>query len=91
VNRNPVTHYRTPAGLRRDHYARPDRFQREAALPLGAALTIVALSSLGLWWVILLAGSRLVIDLAGVGNPPPFQLFSRRGAGMNGKCPLPLS
>jgi hypothetical protein len=72
-----------PAGLRRDHYARRDRFQREAALPLGAALTIVALSYLGLWWVILLAGSRLVIDLAGVGN--------RRSGGMNGKCPLPLS
>jgi hypothetical protein len=63
VDRNTVAHYRTPAELRRDHYARREQLQRETALPLGVALTIIVLLSLGLWWVILLAGSPLVSAL----------------------------
>ena len=63
MNRKTVAHYRTPAEFRRDHYARLDRLQRETALPLGAALIIIVLLSLGLWWLILLVGSPLVSAL----------------------------
>jgi hypothetical protein len=55
VNRNTAERYRNPAEYRRDHYARRDQFQRETALPLGAALIIIVLLSLGLWWAILSA------------------------------------
>jgi len=55
VNRNMVSHYRNPAEFRRDHDARRGQFERETALPLGAALIIIVLSSLGLWWAILSA------------------------------------
>jgi hypothetical protein len=53
VNRNMVSGY--PAEFRRDHDARRDQFERETVLPLGAALIIIVLSSLGLWWAILSA------------------------------------
>jgi hypothetical protein len=55
VNRNTAHHYRNPAEYRRDHYARRDQFQRGGSLPLGAALIIIVLLSLGLWWTILSA------------------------------------
>jgi len=51
VNRNTAEHYRTE--LRRDHDARYEQLQRETALPLGAALIIIVLLSLGLWWAVL--------------------------------------
>jgi hypothetical protein len=47
VNRNTARHYRNPTEFRRDHYARRDQFQRETVLPIGAALIIIVLSSLG--------------------------------------------
>jgi hypothetical protein len=37
-------------------------FKREIVLPLGAALIVMVLSSLGLWWAFL-----LVVCVAGVG------------------------
>ena len=55
MNRNTAQHYRKPAEYRRDHHARRDQFQRETVLPLGAALIIIVLLSLGLWWAILSA------------------------------------
>jgi hypothetical protein len=63
VNRSTVAHYRTSAELRRDHYARREQLQRETALPLGIALIIIVPLSLGLWWLIMLAGSPLVSAL----------------------------
>jgi hypothetical protein len=63
VNGNTAQHYRNPAEYRRDHHARRDQFQRETALPIGAALIIVALLSLGLWWAILSAVWPLVSAL----------------------------
>ena len=42
-----MEHHRNPAEFRRDHDARRDQFERETALPLGAALIIIVLSSLG--------------------------------------------
>jgi hypothetical protein len=66
VYRDIIAHHRTSAELQRDHDARRDQFQRETALPLGAALIIIVLSSLGLWWLILLAGSRLISALLSV-------------------------
>jgi hypothetical protein len=60
-----VAHYRTPAEFQRDHLARREQLQRETALPLGAALIIIVPLSLGLWWVILLAGSPLISALLG--------------------------
>jgi hypothetical protein len=63
VDRSTVAHYRSPAEFRRDHYARREQLQRETALPLGAALIIIVLLSLGLWWVIWLAGSPLISAL----------------------------
>jgi hypothetical protein len=65
VNRSSVAHYRTPAEFQRDHLERRQQLRRETALPLGAALTIIVLLSLGLWWVILLAGSPLISALLG--------------------------
>jgi hypothetical protein len=53
VNRNTVEHHRNPAEYRRDHDARRDQFQRETVLPLWAALIIIVLSSVALWWAIL--------------------------------------
>jgi hypothetical protein len=53
VNRNTVEHHRNPAEYRRDHDARRDQFQREMVLPLSAALIIIVLSSVALWWAIL--------------------------------------
>ena len=55
MNGNIVQHYRNPTEFRRDHYASRDRFQPETNLPLGAALIIIALLSLGMWWAILSA------------------------------------
>jgi hypothetical protein len=43
-----------------DRDTRPDEFKREDAVPLGWALFIIAALSLGLWWGIWLAVSRLV-------------------------------
>jgi hypothetical protein len=65
VNRSTVAHYRTPAEFQRDHQARREQLQREIALPLGAALIVIVLLSLGLWWVILSAGSPLISALLG--------------------------
>jgi hypothetical protein len=64
VNSNMVSRYRNPAEFRRDHDARRDQFERETVLPLGAALIIIVLSSLGFWWAILAAGWPLA---SGVG------------------------
>jgi hypothetical protein len=63
VNRNTGSHYRSPAGFRTAHDARRVQLQREAALPLGAALISIVLMSLGLWWAILWAVSPLVSAL----------------------------
>jgi hypothetical protein len=49
---NTAHHYRNPAEFR-GHYARRDQFQRETVLPIGAALILIVLLSLGLWWAIL--------------------------------------
>ena len=65
MNKDFVTHHRNPAEFRTEHHARREQFQRDTALPLAAALTIIVLSSLGLWWVVVLAGSRLVSALWG--------------------------
>jgi hypothetical protein len=63
VNRNTVAHYRNPTEYRRDHDALRDQLQRETVLPLGAALIIIVLLSLGLWWAILCAVSSLISTL----------------------------
>ena len=55
MNRNTAYHYRNPTEFRRDHYARRDQFQRDTALPIRAALIIIVLLSLGVWWAILSA------------------------------------
>ena len=55
MNRNTAHHYRNPTEVGRDHYARRKQFQRETVLPIGAALIIIVLLSLGLWWAILSA------------------------------------
>lgn len=60
VNSNSGSNYRNPAEYRRDHDELRDQFQRETILPLGAALIIIVLLSLGLWWAIWLAVSSLV-------------------------------
>ena len=59
MDRNTVARYQTFAELRRDHHGRREQLQREIDLPVGAALIIIVLLSLGLWWVIWLAGSPL--------------------------------
>ena len=53
MNRNIAEHYRSPAEFRRDHDARYEQLERETTLPLGAALIIIVLLSLGLWWAVL--------------------------------------
>ena len=68
MNRNTAQHYRNPTEFRRDHYARRDQFQRETVLPIGAALIIIVLSSLGLWWAILSAVRPLASSVTGVGR-----------------------
>ena len=65
MDRNAVARYQTLAELRRDDHGRREQLQRETALPLGAALIIIVLLSLGLWWVILSAGSPLISALWG--------------------------
>ena len=65
MNRNTRSHYGDPAAYWRAHGAisRPGQSERETALAPGAALIIVALSSLGLWWAIWLAVSSLASAL----------------------------
>jgi hypothetical protein len=53
VNRNTAEHYLNFTEFRRDHDARYEQLQRETALPLVAALIIIAPLSLGLWWALL--------------------------------------
>ena len=60
MSSNSGSNYRNPAEYRRDHDELRDQFQRETILPLGAALIIIVLLSLGLWWAIWLAVSSLV-------------------------------
>ena len=52
MNRNTVAHRRNLAEYRRDHDARRERLQREPVLPLGAAVIIIVVVSVGLWWAI---------------------------------------
>jgi hypothetical protein len=65
VNRSTVSQYRNPADYRRDHDAitRPDRSERETTLTPLAALVIITLVSIGLWWAIWLAVSSLASAL----------------------------
>jgi Flp pilus assembly protein TadB len=63
VNSNFGSHYRDRAEYQRDHVGLRDQFQRETVLPLGAALIIIVLLSLGLWCLIWLVVSSLVPDL----------------------------
>ena len=63
MNRNTAQHYRNPTEVRRDHYARRDQLQRDTVLPIGVALIIIVLLSLGLWWAILSAVRPLVLAL----------------------------
>jgi hypothetical protein len=63
VNSNSGSYYRNPAEYRRDHDALRDQLQRQTVLPLGAALIIIVLLSLGLWWAIWLAVSSLIPGL----------------------------
>ena len=90
VNWSTVAHYRSPGEFQRDQQARREQFQRETALPLGAALIVIVLLSLGLWWVILSAGSPLISALLGWINHL-FKPFGRHGGSMNGELPVPLS
>lgn len=53
MNMNTVEHRHNPAEYRRDRNARRDQFQRETLLPLWAALTIIVVLSVALWWAIL--------------------------------------
>jgi hypothetical protein len=48
-----------------DRDTRPDQFEREDAVPVGWALFIIAVLSLGLWSVIWLAVSRLASAFLG--------------------------
>ena len=59
--RNVVSRYGRPAEYQTDDIpiSRPDQFDRQTTLAPGAALTIIVLASLGLWWVIWLAVSSL--------------------------------
>jgi len=45
-----VSHYRIRAEIRREHYEQRGQLQRETVLPVGAALIVIASSSLGLRW-----------------------------------------
>jgi hypothetical protein len=60
VNRNIGQQcYRNLIEVCEDHHRRHDQLQRETVLPLGAALIIIVLLSLGLWW-----GISTVLPLA---------------------------
>jgi hypothetical protein len=65
VNRHTVPHYGYAAEYRRRHDAisRPDQSERESPLAPGAALIIIVVSSLGLWFVIWFAVSSLASAL----------------------------
>jgi hypothetical protein len=64
VDKSTVSHYHYPAYRRvHDVISRPDQSERETALAPGPALIIVALASLGLWWVIWLVSSSLASAL----------------------------
>ena len=63
VNSNSGLYYRDPAEYRRDHDALLDQLKRETILPLGAALIMIVLLSLGLWCLIWLVVSSLVPGL----------------------------
>jgi hypothetical protein len=66
VNKVTQSHYGEPAAYRRAHNAisLPDQSESESSPAPGAALMIVVLSSLGLWWVIWLAVSLSASALA---------------------------
>ena len=68
VNRNTAERYRNPTEVRKDHDARRDQFQRETVLPLGTALILIVLSSVGLWWAILSGSSAIRVGVTGVGS-----------------------
>jgi hypothetical protein len=53
VNGSVAPHYRNSAEARKEHFAQRDQLQRETIHPLGVALIVIVLSSLGLWWAIL--------------------------------------
>jgi hypothetical protein len=61
VNGHTAPHYDYVAEYRRRHdvISRPDQSERARPLAPGTALTIIVLSSLGLWCVIWLAVSSL--------------------------------
>ena len=63
MNSNSRFQYYDPTEYQRDHDGLRDQFQRETILPLGAALIMIVLLSLGLWCAIWLAVSSLVPDL----------------------------
>ena len=58
-----VWHHRSAAEIRKDHDALHEQFQRQTVLPLCAALIIIVLVSLGLWWTILSLGWPLTLAL----------------------------
>jgi hypothetical protein len=64
-----VAHYRTPAESRGTSQHGASNLS-ETALPLGAALIVIVLLSLGLWWVHLVSGFAINFGLAGVDKPP---------------------
>ena len=68
MNRNTAERYRNPTEVRKDHDARRDQFQRETVLPLGTALILIVLSSVGLWWAILSGSSAIRVGVTGVGS-----------------------
>ena len=65
MNRHTVPHYGYAAEYRKRHdlISRPDQSERARPLAPGTALTIIMLSSLGLWCVIWLAVSSLASAL----------------------------
>jgi hypothetical protein len=65
VNRVSRWQYQDFAGYRRDHVARHDEIERKAALPVGWALIIIVLLSLGLWSIVWLAVSALASAFVG--------------------------
>jgi len=58
-----VWHHHSSAQIRKDHSARREQFQRQTVLPLGAALIIIVLVSLGLWWATLSVVSPFALAL----------------------------
>ena len=69
MNKITQSYYGEPAPYRRAHNAksRPGQSENESFLAPGAALMIVVLSSLGLWWVTWLAVSSFASALGIVG------------------------